>query len=202
MDPKIQISLILMFCRYKSGALTTELLDRKDLVLRMLFLSCVPKSRQIIPFYTRKSNIARVSYERYNVCVKLIYALLCDNAFLSIDKKVNIIGVFETINAPSFPISHTKFTLVGSVIPSKDRFKMTIDIVEGSTKTSILKDQQEREIVLPIQNQGKNFNFIIEILNTTFPKNGVYKVQVKIDGEVVSTQDLLLAQTQNLTEPN
>lgn len=131
--------------------------------------------------------------------MKPIYALLCDQAFLSIDRKVNIIGVFETINAQSFPVVHPKFTLVGSVEPSKDKFKMLVDIVEQDSKTSILNEAQEREVALPADRSSGNFNFIIEIVNTSFPKSGKYLVQIKIDGEVVASLPLALAQTQNLT---
>lgn len=124
--------------------------------------------------------------------MKLVYALLCDHAFLSIDKKVNIIGIFETINSAVFPVTHSKFTLVGSIEPSKDRFKIAVDIVSKSGKSSILRDPQEREVVLPAERKG-NFNFIIEIINTVFPESGEYLVEVKIDGKVISSLPLLLA---------
>lgn len=129
--------------------------------------------------------------------MKLIYALLCDQAFLSLDRKVNIIGVFETINAPSFPVVHPKFTLVGSVEPSKDKFKMLVDIVDESNK-SILNEAQEREVALPKDRGNTNFNFIIEIVNTSFPTSGKFQVRVLIDGEVVASLPLGLAITQNL----
>ncbi len=134
--------------------------------------------------------------------MKLLYALLCDQAFLSIDRKVNIIGVFETINAPSFPVTHQKFTLVGSIAPSKDKFKMAIDIVSDETKTSILRDLQERDVALPPNNESKNFNFIIEIINTIFPKAGFYSVKILVDGEAISTLRLGVAQTEEIQKPN
>jgi hypothetical protein len=54
---------------------------------------------------------------------------------------------------------------------------------------------QQRDVVLPPNNEGKNFNFIIEILNTVFPKAGYYLVKIVIDGEVLSELKLLLLQT-------
>ena len=65
--------------------------------------------------------------------MKLQYALLCDYAFLSVDRKVNIIGVFETISAQKFPVSHPKFVIVGSITPSKKEFKMSLNIVDKGT---------------------------------------------------------------------
>ncbi len=127
--------------------------------------------------------------------MKLIYALLCDQAFLSIDRKVNIIGVFETINAASFPVSHAKFTLVGSIEPSKRNFKLAVDIADAAGK-SILNEKQEREVALPDRNEARNFNFIIDILNTSFPQMGNYAVQILIDGKPVAELPLTVAKTE------
>ncbi|HEY4695150.1 MAG TPA: hypothetical protein VIH52_04295 [Candidatus Nanoarchaeia archaeon] len=126
--------------------------------------------------------------------MKLIYALLCDQAFLSIERKVNIIGVFETINAPSFPVSHPKFTLVGSISPSKAKFRLAVDIVSENS-VSILKEPQEREVSLPQNSQAKNFNFIIDVLNTVFPQMGNYLVKIFIDGKTIAELPLVVAKT-------
>ncbi|OGY26325.1 MAG: hypothetical protein A2Z24_00260 [Candidatus Woykebacteria bacterium RBG_16_44_10] len=121
--------------------------------------------------------------------MKLLYTLLCDSAFLSIDRKVNIIGVFETINAAKFPVTHPKFVIVGSVAPSKKDFKMSINIEEKSTSESVIKDVHEREVSLP-EEQNQNFNFIVEVINTNFVKAGEYNVEIKIDGKVIGETPL------------
>ena len=127
--------------------------------------------------------------------MKLLYALLCDNAFLSIDKKVNIIGVFENINAPKFPVSHPKFVIVGSVAPSKKDFKMSISIIEKETNSAVLGDIQEREVNLPKIGEGHNFNFIVEVINANFAKPGEYLVKITIDGEVIGEIPLKVAES-------
>jgi hypothetical protein len=126
--------------------------------------------------------------------VKLTYALLCDQAFLSIDRKVNIIGVFETINASNFPVAHPKFTLVGSMEPSKASFKLAVDIVDEEG-TSILQQLQEREVTLPERDKPRNFNFIVDIINTTFQGLGKYKVKVLVDGKILAELPLTVAKT-------
>ena len=115
--------------------------------------------------------------------MKLLYGLLCDYAFLSIDRKVNIIGVFETINAAKFPVVHPKFVVVGSIEPSKQVFKMAIDIVDSVSGKKVIENNTEREIKLPAEQATNNFNFIIEILNIAFQTAGNYKVEIIIDGE-------------------
>lgn len=121
--------------------------------------------------------------------MKLLYTLLCDSAFLSIDRKVNIIGVFETINAQKFPVTHPKFVIVGSIAPSKKNFKMSLNVVEKSTGESVIRDVHEREVKLP-EEQNQNFNFIVEVINTNFPKAGEYNVEIKIDSKVIGETPL------------
>jgi len=117
--------------------------------------------------------------------MKLLYALLCDSAFLSIDKKVNIIGVFETINAQKFPVTHPKFVIVGSIKPDKKSFKMSLNIVGGDASSAILGDVPEREVVLPDDNRDQNFNFIVEVINSNFSAPGEYLVKIAIDGKTI-----------------
>jgi hypothetical protein len=128
--------------------------------------------------------------------MKLNYALLCDQAFLSIDRKVNIIGVFETINASAFPVNHPKFTLVGSMEPSKNQFKMAVDIVADKNGESILKEPQERAVTLPERERTTHFNFIVDVINTTFTEMGNYKVKVLIDEKVVAELPLSVSKTE------
>ena len=128
------------------------------------------------------------------MAMKLVYVLLADHAFLSIDKKVNIIGVFETINAAKFPITHPKFVVIGSIIPSKNNFKMSVTLSDEKGK-SLLNNINEKEINLPPQVANKNFNFIIEMINPSFPKPGEYKVGINVDGEKIGEQSLKVVET-------
>lgn len=121
--------------------------------------------------------------------MKLLYLLLADYAFLSIDKKLNIIGVFENINAIRFPVTHPKFVVVGSVAPSKSKFKMSVVLTDGEGKP-LMSNTNEKEISLPAEATNKNFNFIIEIVNPTFPGPGDYKVQIVVDGKKLGEQFL------------
>lgn len=134
--------------------------------------------------------------------MKLLYLLVCDQAFLSIDRKVNIIGVFETINAQNFPVTHQKFTLVGSIVATKGKFKLGVDIVSEKTNQSILLESQDREVNLPASDGSRNFNFIIDLINTSFPEAGNYLVNVSIDSKIIASFNLALAKIQDSTNFN
>ena len=129
-----------------------------------------------------------------NLFMKVLYTLLADHAFLSIDKKVNIIGVFETINTTNFPVTHPRFVVVGAIQPTKTEFKIALDIVDPQGD-SILGQLQEREVKLPENTHNQNFNFIIEIINTTFKNIGQYKVELLIDKKKITEVPLRVAET-------
>ena len=126
--------------------------------------------------------------------MKVFYILLADHAFLSIDKKVNIIGVFERINTTNFPVTHPRFVVVGAIQPTKTEFKIALDIVDPQGD-SILGQLQEREVKLPENAHNQNFNFIIEIINTTFKNIGQYKVELLIDKKKITEVPLRVAET-------
>ncbi|MDP2670997.1 MAG: hypothetical protein Q8P13_00835 [bacterium] len=126
--------------------------------------------------------------------MKLSYALVADHAFLSIDKKVNIIGIFETINSVSFPVIHPKFVVVGSIEPSQQTFKMALNIADAMTGQSIIDNSTEREIKLPPNQINANFNFIIEIVNINFRAAGNYRVEILIDGQKLGEVPLKVVQ--------
>jgi hypothetical protein len=121
--------------------------------------------------------------------MKLLYVLLADHAFLSVDKKVNIIGIFETINAAKFPITHPKFVVIGSIIPDKTNFKLSVNLTDDNGK-SLMNNVNEKEINLPTEGGNRNFNFIIEMINPSFPQAGEYKVAINIDGKKLGEQTL------------
>lgn len=121
--------------------------------------------------------------------MKLHYVLLADHAFLSIDKKVNIIGIFETINAAKFPVDHPKFVVIGSIFPDKTNFKLNLDLINDKG-ISLMKNTNEKEIALPAEGGSRNFNFIIEMLNTTFPESGEYKIVINVDGKKIGEHSL------------
>ena len=135
--------------------------------------------------------------------MKLLYTLLCDSAFLSIDRKVNIIGVFETINAQKFPVTHPKFVIVGSIAPTKREFKMSLNIIDKKTNTPVIGDMHERDVKLPDQ-KGQNFNFIVEVINTNFTHAGDYNVEIKIDGKALGETTLRIVESklQSLAAPS
>lgn len=125
----------------------------------------------------------------------LNFVHLCDNAFLSQDGKLNIIGILKKIILPKFPTTYPKMMAVVNV-----RMKQPVKI-----KIQILK-QEAREVVTKVEAHiGRNkdltkeheVGFLADFQNVKFETPGTFLLEVWIDDELKDTQNfvVLLAQT-------
>lgn len=100
--------------------------------------------------------------------------VVCENAFFSEDKKLNIIGIFDKIFANTVPVMQPIMFLAG--------------IIEGSNKITKkldfkIRDDAGKEIVpgtslsVTISDSGKA-NFVVKIPGLTLSKDGFYKLEV------------------------
>jgi len=120
--------------------------------------------------------------------MELEYALICDQAFLTKENKLCLIGIFETINAEKFPTTHNQFYVAGTIFPDKREFTIGIDVT--NTQGSILDRKHERKVKLP--DIGRQFNFIMDVLNAEFPRMGEYSVELVVDGKTIKRMPLTL----------
>ena len=114
--------------------------------------------------------------------VKLNFIILCDNAFFAEpDKKLNIMGSFDTINSSGFPAIHPRMSVV-----------ISVDNIEQGNHIEILKITKDN---LEIINTKTNFSksesgrhqFIHNLLNVKFPQEGKYNVEVFIDDQFIGS---------------
>jgi hypothetical protein len=107
--------------------------------------------------------------------LKLQSFYLCENAFFSDDKKLNIIGVFDTAFSDNFPATYPLMTLAGTVIggnPGKEvTLTVKIETPEDNPKTN------EKKIPLTPSETGK-YNFIVKIQSLIISKPGIYNFVV------------------------
>lgn len=120
---------------------------------------------------------------------QLNFAHLCDMAFLSREGKLNVIGIFESIHAKQFPVKVPKMSLVINV---------KLDTGKHHFKIRMLKENSQDEIVkiegdIDAKNTG-NVGFINEIINTNFPEEGNYNVEIWIDDEPIKKLEFNISQ--------
>lgn len=132
--------------------------------------------------------------------MKLVLFALADYASVADGGKLNVMGIFHTVNAKSFPAKHREMYVIvkfaadfGDVrkesaleINILDEDSRTIARVEGTLAVDGYKPDQQSEHTL-----------IVRLVDIEFPKAGTYAVNVCIDGEEKETLQLYLRQRQS-----
>ena len=119
--------------------------------------------------------------------IKLNFVHVCENAFLSNDGKLNIIGIFNKIITPEFPFVHPKFFIVTSISGAPAKYMENIEIISNDND-KILNIQKE----ISINKEGESANFIAQFIGVPFAEEGTYEIKVSINGDVVKKGDFII----------
>lgn len=124
--------------------------------------------------------------------VKLNFLHVCENAFVSQSGNLNIIEIFDQINANNFPAAHPKLAIVSSFSGEIGKYKETIEIVspEGSIIAKVEKDEIE------IVQSGGVANFIANFIGLIFSSEGKYKIRVTVNDQILSEDKFILLKSQ------
>ncbi|MFA6160329.1 MAG: hypothetical protein WC678_04580 [Parcubacteria group bacterium] len=118
---------------------------------------------------------------------RLNFVHICENAFTSSDGKLNVIGIFDQINALNFPALHPRLMIVTSVAGNIGKYIENIEIV--SPKGEIIARAGNP---IEIFKDGGSTNFIADFIGIVFPEDGVYKIRVKINETVVDNNGFIM----------
>jgi hypothetical protein len=120
------------------------------------------------------------------MALKVPLAILADSANVSIEGKLNVLGVFQHINVPQFPYNHPALALVFSVTgDSGDTGKphdLKIDFVNDDGK-SFLKVAGKIQFGQPKPGVKPQANQIININGLLLEKPGTYEFKIIINNE-------------------
>lgn len=128
--------------------------------------------------------------------MKTRIAVLADYASLSIEHKLNIMGIFTTINAMQTPVVHPQMKLV-------TQFEFEVSETGQHEMRIILVDDDGRELfniaaILNIQHPHDGrpvlMNQIFDLAHLAFPAFGDYEFRILLDGEIVAEAPLTIAQ--------
>lgn len=106
---------------------------------------------------------------------------ICNDAFITEGThSLNVIGIFDRIQAGQFPVLLPKFSTV-----------CHIDALEGPHQVA-LKVRFGEQILAEVKSQfnGTNHQWISHFAGFTFPNPGEYLFEILIDGDIASTKRL------------
>lgn len=129
--------------------------------------------------------------------MKARIAVLADYANVTADRKLNVMGVFNVINAPRVPAIHRQMQLVVSCVP--DPWDATVDApieiqlvdADGHALWSF-KGQMNLGGATP--GEQATANFILSLNDLRFDKFGFYDFKILVNDEPFESIPLLVHQ--------
>jgi hypothetical protein len=125
------------------------------------------------------------------------YLHVCDYAFAGQGNKPCVIGIFDRISAPAFPVAHALMAIAiqlrgtpHEIVPIK------IELARPSGDVLVQMEGQ-----VPVSDGGGAFiNF--NLINTQFPEPGRYVVKVSSAGRTLVSHSLTLAKIPGPPQPD
>lgn len=113
--------------------------------------------------------------------VKLNFVIVCDNAFMAqISNTLNIIGVFDKIEAKDFPAIYPRLFVVTNVSGDPGVYMQKI-VFRGKQSNKIIA---KLEAQLMINGVGQKAQFVGSFFGLTFPEKDEYLVEVYINDKL------------------
>ena len=133
--------------------------------------------------------------------MKVTLALLADAANVSQEGKLNVLGIFNSFNAGTFPALHPVMQLVlrfeASVAEAAMEKKLLVKVL-GEDGEQIGEIAGNLKLPEKPQQQGRRIQMqaIIPVQGAVFPKPGQYAFSILIDGREEDEVTLSITQTQ------
>jgi hypothetical protein len=116
--------------------------------------------------------------------------LVSDYANTTGDGKLNVMGIFGSITATSFPTTHPEMYVIAQLAASPAeytrafKFELKLMDEDGLQIGNIITDA-----VVPVPETGRyiRLNHVLRLVNITFPKPGEYEFVVLVDNDVKGT---------------
>lgn len=126
------------------------------------------------------------------------YAFFCDAANVDASGKLNVLGVFQNVQASQFPYTHPKMTFVAGIesrISEAGKHQIKIVFI----------DEDGKNVLPPLTgvfetSPGQlNSNFLLDLVNISFPKAGVYMADIVVDNNSIRSESITVAKKQKQT---
>jgi len=128
--------------------------------------------------------------------MEAIHLMLADATNISREGKLNVLGIFNHINARQFPAMHAQMYVIAELIAGPAEYdterEITIKILDSDAQDVIVNWRKKIAISRPTKGVMANIKQILELKNLVFPKPDTYRVSLLVDNEEKMTTKLLV----------
>ena len=115
--------------------------------------------------------------------MELEFTHVCDMAFATEhSKNINIIGIFENINASNFPFAHPHFTVVAGVKGERGSHRKRFRIYKENEREPLIETE---ETTFEMGESGRH-SLANSFINMVFPEPGKYEIEIVINDKALS----------------
>jgi len=124
-----------------------------------------------------------------NINPNLQFSVLCDDVRREDNGKFILIGLFEAINAKSFPATHSSLFVVNRWCKGEGSFTQKIRIINTKDKGKVFETNEQP---FNLKDIDSHHTLISRFNNLVFPDPGKYWVEVILDNELVLNYPIML----------
>ena len=129
--------------------------------------------------------------------MKLLLALLCEEASLDAHGRLDIHGVLNELSAPGFPARQDRMTLVLVLEwPPQDhgRFALRLDLIAPDGKPSVTVNGHTDVDARPSGRPPARTQLVMPLESVVFPTPGAYRFRVRVKGQDLEGPTLHLSE--------
>ena len=156
---------------------------RLRLLVLCLFVKGKPVDGQRVPWYLPVMNVEKAK-------PALVHTILCDDVRQEVGGKFSLMGLFEGISAPLFPVTHPRFAIWNEWSGGRGEFTSRVRLLAPDRRTVI----SESETKFSLFSEGQRHRDISVRFNTPFTAPGTYWLEIALDGDAVSLVPLPVQQ--------
>jgi len=123
---------------------------------------------------------------------RLNFSHLCDHAFLSQDGKLNVIGIFRSLQSAVMPFFYPKLVCVTNFSVAVGEHRVVVQILKKNTKEvvsrlegKIIAEHKKKSNVLHEDASFVEVGMINEFLHTRFEEVGIYEIEIWMDDSLL-----------------
>lgn len=127
--------------------------------------------------------------------MKLLLSLLCEDARVRPDGRLDITGVFDELQAPGFPAAQDRMTVVFVMEWADDetgRREFRADLVDGSDR-KVLTIEGHTDVSPADSGRPPRTQLIMPLEHVVFPRSGPYRFVLQVGDESVTAPGLHLS---------
>ena len=130
--------------------------------------------------------------------MKVLLNLLCDDARVAPDGKIDIHGVFHDLYAPGFPARQDKIVLVLVVEWAREdhgRFAFRVDLLAPDGKPTLTVNGHTDVDERPADRPPARTQLVMPLETVIFPVAGTYRFRIRVKGQDYDGPTLYLIRT-------